>query len=696
MQSRTSFFNKAVFGKSISRFWPIWAIYLGLWVLVLPVTLLSRRWEYGGWGIQNAASFILESGIFGGVLGGAVLAVAVCMAVWCFLYNNRGAHGMACLPLRREGLFCSVMLAGLLPAWAVQLCVAVLAWLAGAVSGLGGSGAQLAGYLAQWFGTVALTYLFFYGFATLCAMLTGNVVILLLVYGVLNFVAVGVELLIRGVFAQFVYGLAGSIDVLPVTRWISPAVGYLTTLGLDYGMETVTMHGWTALWLYALAGLVLLVCALLLFRRRRIESAGDVVAVRVLKPIFRWCMALGCGMVLSSLIYTIFFYNYGNGQTRGAFLITLIFLLIGALIGWFAGEMLICKSFRVFSGRRWAGYGIVCAVILVVMLGMRFDLFGVERRVPETAEVKSVLVTSAGTGATLTTPEGIDQARELHRAILADRSWNDRATYYESSVNSTFCNIRYTLRSGAVVSRQYVLYYEEADPHGRGECGLLQDLMNCPDAVANRKRINGEVTRERVLGGWVETTMPAGEAAALEGYDRAEDYLICEYLGYSRSDVALMSETERRSLAVEAACQSMLNYRYGDAYLYTYYDRNFDPERTDFDSVLVLYSLHLGAGEAWDLWEQAVRDDLAEGRLGRVYLLNDDSFATGTYLTHVGIEFRDVLVGQLEDVNGNFLTASSELSTTVTVDARRTADWLRARGLELVTPAEAQNDVPGR
>ena len=54
---------------------------------------------------------------------------------------------------------------------------------------------------------------------------------------------------------------------------------------------------------YAAFGLVLAALALLLFRRRAMERAGDAVAFDVLKPLFRFCMALGCAIVLPAVVF---------------------------------------------------------------------------------------------------------------------------------------------------------------------------------------------------------------------------------------------------------------------------------------------------------------------------------------------------------------------------------------------------------
>ena len=41
MKSKTSFFNKAVFNKTVKRFWPVWAVYLFIWLLITVPALVG-------------------------------------------------------------------------------------------------------------------------------------------------------------------------------------------------------------------------------------------------------------------------------------------------------------------------------------------------------------------------------------------------------------------------------------------------------------------------------------------------------------------------------------------------------------------------------------------------------------------------------------------------------------------------------
>ena len=48
MTSRTSFFNPALFRKNLTRFSPLWAIFLGMLLVTGPLSMLSNHFGYEG------------------------------------------------------------------------------------------------------------------------------------------------------------------------------------------------------------------------------------------------------------------------------------------------------------------------------------------------------------------------------------------------------------------------------------------------------------------------------------------------------------------------------------------------------------------------------------------------------------------------------------------------------------------------
>ncbi len=125
MRSKTFCFNGSLLRSGIKRFWPLWAGYLFLWILIMPLPLMQNL-RYGDVSPLEVRAWILNLARIGGEIIGAIFSVFSAMAVWSFLYSSRSASGMACLPVRRESQFFSALLAGFLPLAASNLIIVLL------------------------------------------------------------------------------------------------------------------------------------------------------------------------------------------------------------------------------------------------------------------------------------------------------------------------------------------------------------------------------------------------------------------------------------------------------------------------------------------------------------------------------------------------------------------------------------------
>ena len=101
MRSGTSFFNGTVWKKTFLRFWPIWASYLALWTMCLPLRGLMALREDSISGGQELAEFALGLGEFGGgfsVIAALCFGIMMAMAVCSHLYSSRSANFSGALP----------------------------------------------------------------------------------------------------------------------------------------------------------------------------------------------------------------------------------------------------------------------------------------------------------------------------------------------------------------------------------------------------------------------------------------------------------------------------------------------------------------------------------------------------------------------------------------------------------------------
>lgn len=489
MPSKTSFCNGAELRKCLSRWWPLWVIYGVILFILLPGVLLNARSTtpyvsteqigYLSKVILSETQMLLPLTAFcAGLLAAA--------AMFGYLYTPRGAGLAASLPIRRGCMFRTHLLAGLAMLLSAEVVVFGLAVLIEAVRFT-----LVIQPLLIWLGVLALETVIFYAIAVLCAMLTGHTVLLPCLYLLVNFVAVGFQVLIDAVLYTFVYGMSGMVD-LPVD-WLSPLVLFMrrTSISNDYLLRPISgtgaeaavnsFSGWTYPLVWAAFALLLLVCAGQLYRHRRMESAGDTVAIPVLKPVLKYIVALFAGFALPVGVYNMLL-NVPAYRTH--LLPFLLLTILGAALGFVISEMIIRKSLRIPS-TVWRGCAVTAAVCCLIVVGAKCDFTGYARRVPDAEQVASVRVTCNGYGATLSEQENILAAEDIHRAVVAERE------KVEGDSVSTL-RLTYTLTNGKKLLREYTL------PDSSARLPQIEQVLNCDEARTTRNTPELAVTLEHL------------------------------------------------------------------------------------------------------------------------------------------------------------------------------------------------------
>lgn len=495
MMSKTYCADGALLRKTVRRFWPLWlGFFCGL-LLIFPLSLYDTLRQLAqqqpvadriaGDAVrltaQYAAHLILRQPDTYIVINFLMAPVAA-TAVFSHLYNDRSCGAYAALPVRRERMYRELAFAGWLPVVCCYVLSGVLALLIELSFGV----AELLS-VVRLLGFAVLSFTAFYGFAVLCAQLTGVTLVSPAVYLVLQF-APAVAFLASSVGTLFLYGCDNGVD------WFlnfSPIIHLSRRSGLVYEQVSYyatdfTPQTWLIVSVYAAVGAVCLGLAGCLFRRRRMETAGDWVSVSPLKAVFRWCMAFGCAILLNAVLIG-FFGFYEDPFTRGAILgipsypALILFSVLGGFVGWYMAEMLMKKSFRVFGMHKRSFLFFALSVVLILS-AVRFDIFGYTTRIPVPEEVASVEFSAYGPYCRFDTPEEIAQTVSLHRQIVENREKNT-LTAERSGYHLVF---NYQLKNGKSLSRRYFIYLS---PENQAIRQNSETLLNCPAALAQRYQL---------------------------------------------------------------------------------------------------------------------------------------------------------------------------------------------------------------
>ena len=471
MQSRTLCFNGTLFRKNLSRFWPLWGLasFVGaLFPLALFLQLVREH---------TRVDALEMTGAYYAAVSWAIPALSLCyavlcaMTVWSYLYNARSVSLMHTLPIRRRGIFFTNFLSGMammLIPYAVTGALCVLVSLYAHAFDPVGLGITILAVVGESF--------FYFASATFVAFVTGNIFALPALYFLLHFLAVLADFLVSSFAQGFLFGFNSSYT--GVVEFLSPTV-YLTghlRVDMEY-VETMTESGHVGRavasvtlengWLiavYALVGVVLTALAYSAYRRRHSESAGDVMAVRWLRPVFRWGVTVLAGTLGGLVLYELFWRSFQYSPTYEA-LPMAVFLAVAGIIGYYAASMLLAKSLRVFRGS-WKSLLAVVVLSAAFCAALHFDVLGIESRMPSADQLQYVELRVDGNTYTLYPGQDdalIRQVQDLHRAIVADEAYirqMDSDGPWPESEDVSYGNplrLVYALRTGVTVERFYSL-----------------------------------------------------------------------------------------------------------------------------------------------------------------------------------------------------------------------------------------------
>ena len=458
MRSATSYFNGTLYRKTLARFWPLWGLWGLGWLFLLPLNFLNSWLRYSRQSDPDTLSFIqldaknVPNLLSPGVFLTLFFAILCAMAVFGYLYNSRSACWTHALPMRREALFTTQYLAGLS---FLLLPLAVTGVLTAAVEvsflPMGSWGAALSALLT-WLLAQSGICLFFFSFAAFCAMFTGHILALPAFYFILNCLVSGLWALVDALMSEFFYGYWSSSGVLTVVEYLTPAHALSRAVNYGVGDEGNQLSSPVTVAVYALAGAALFLVSLYVYRRRHVETAGDVVSIPLVRPLFKYGVSFCVGLCFG--MFTVVFFNFYS-------LTALIpFILLWSAVGYFAAEMLLKKSFRVF--RAWRGAAVMAAVLLALCLGCLADVFGVAGRVPAPGQVTSVEVMldmgypsdgGRSLGAYLDDPNQIQIITALHQAIVDNR--DREGLDLDSDNDYTSAYLTYQLSNGSELRRRY-------------------------------------------------------------------------------------------------------------------------------------------------------------------------------------------------------------------------------------------------
>lgn len=467
MKLRTSYFNGAVLKKDITRFCPIWALYTIFSLLVLMAFDADT---------PDQMAYACHDILPGMSVVNFFYAGIVAVMLFGDLYNPRMCNALHAFPMRREGWFVTHLTSGMLFCLVPNLLIVILTLFT----------LESMFYIAfLWLAVMLLQYLFFFGVAAFSVLCAGNRLGAAAVYGLINFLSLLVYYLAYTFYVPLLYGV--EIQAEPFL-YFSPCLQMADHNYFNYthywgGFGGFLPEQWLYLFAVAGIGIALLAAAVLIYRRRNLETAGDFLSLRCLHPVFLVVFTVGAGAVMHAL-GDLFSYT-----------LSIVFPAIGLVVGFFIGRMLLMRTVKVFQPKAFLGFFLLVAAMGASMLLTALDPLGITTRIPSLQSVKSVTISTStyynSRDLTLEDPKDIGAILGLHQSILETR---------EEGGSTADLYLEYELAGGSKLSRHYKVLTESDNGKALNKyLSSWQCVFGADDWTAFKKSV-GEIYAEDIDG----------------------------------------------------------------------------------------------------------------------------------------------------------------------------------------------------
>jgi len=456
MKSNKCLFSKTVFKSNILRFLPFAAPLLIAELIAFPLALYNsgNRFDLSTFRGVSLASDIISM-LFAGLF---------VLLVFSYLFKPNACNAFHAFPVGRKALFTT----GVISSYVLLVVPQLLAFGAG-IPIIMRYGLFPSTYITLGIVSIFGTSLVALATAVLAVMLAGNFFAAVVLYGVVNFLYVAARTLLYSAVSEFGIGIGGGMMGGAPGVYLSPLAQLVFTKGsigsgLKSEQQTLLNDYYKFLIIYAVAAIVILAVSWLLYKIRRLEAAGDMVAFKIEIPVLSVIASVFGGAFAAALLGSIF--SFGNLGLMVSYIVFTLFFYFGA-------QMVIKRTAKVFSAKNF----VIWALAAFITLGATLGLAVYETNLVPSKNIKNIVVNTSYDFE----PEREDYVlvADLHRALIKNETKgrtpvqvilgtaptekrSDEAVFdsKEEYVGSYTVNLTYTLTSGRVIERYYSVDYD--------------------------------------------------------------------------------------------------------------------------------------------------------------------------------------------------------------------------------------------
>lgn len=514
MTLKTSFFNKGIYKSTVKRhIWGSVVYFLILFFSAPLLLLMDYDINHGGNTTYYADNPIILENTYMIIplLTSIVAPTIVSVLVFRFLHSKNQAVFIHSLPVSRRANYISSLAA----AFTLMGVPVILNGLILSVISLCGYGAYFTPYdCLIWTACNFLGIYMMFSCAVFSANLTGNSFASVAINAIIHlflFITVSVFYMMAELF---LYGFSQPDTLIEIIAENNYAY---VTFGMadQYFRENI---GVKDLIIYLGTPLLFYVASYFLYKKRKPETASDVAGFKCLNTVFKYGVCFLATMFAFAL--------FASAISESPF-ITVISILLISIAVYFACEMLLKKSLKVFYA--WKGYIAFAAVFMaMVLLFSHTTFFGYETRLPNREDISEVAVYNYYNTEKpfCSNEEVIRFALDTHTDFVQkDTIYKVESSYRSYGTAYTRIHIDYKLKNGKTLLRTYNIPSRQFE-------NLMSELYNIEEYKKIYEPIfmnDSRFVRIRTEGGVIENKAELIDALR-------KDYLTSSYSDIYHAD----------------------------------------------------------------------------------------------------------------------------------------------------------------
>ncbi len=448
MTLSTSLFNLGIYKNTLRRFkWGSFLYFVALF-FSLPFIFLTQDpadiYDSMRRSIDNYPLILRDSFIIIPMLLATVVPTITAALAFNNIHSQKQSIFVHSLPVTRKENYISTLAACL----TLMIAPVILVALILLVMSFAAYGQVISSMSVIYWMAINLSVLFImFSVAAFSAVLTGNTAAHFVINIFIHLIPVLFALAIYLISDIFLFGFWESQSFIATKIINNNPIVWLFGRVMSYRHNHDNIFTLSQMWIYLAGAVAFYGLGYALYRKRKIETCGDVAAFKIFRPILKYAVTTAVAIAAFGIL---------SSSDIGAFAIFTV-ATVFTLIAYFAAEMLLCKSFKVFGKYKgYIAFWVICGAFISFFAFT--NVFGYETRIPDKAEIESATIFHGYLEEyPYSVEEGsIDTVTSLHAEFIKD------IPVVESSERRSL-RVAYKLKNGNVLERYYPVKEELFD-----------------------------------------------------------------------------------------------------------------------------------------------------------------------------------------------------------------------------------------